>query len=459
MVAVDTATARAWQDITAAGSGGHTVALQGHVLGGDGTRSIEPLPITDCQWGWDGASTAPLSATLTVPAVDWSRAPAVDWRPASMWSAVTPFGNRIEVTVTVDGGDRTATIPLGVGLISQVAYARPAETLTITLTDLSAELQQAVTVVDFALLADTPLPEVLAAVLSGSGVHIVPPLVGVPAGTVKARTWPPGTSCWQIIQEACAAVSASLRAWFDRSGALRVGVLATDVFPSGQTPGAPVWRLGTGTGGHLTEMESVLSRDGVVNTVAVAVEDSEVADAVYADIHGEETGMAVSDLDKLERLSGGGTGFARPLRKASVAFDDSGGTWVPRPDDNRGHLRSPRQMVEWARGQVGSGWPDQHCLAWVSTAILGRESYGGAYARYVWENKPASVTTWPKDPTPPKGALCVWNGAVGHGAGHIGISIGDGWMISATGGRVGKQRIATFAVGGLANYYGAVVPY
>jgi hypothetical protein len=115
--------------------------------------------------------------------------------------------------------------------------------------------------------------------------------------------------------------------------------------------------------------------------------------------------------------------------------------------------RTPRQYVAWARSQVGSGYEVDRCLRWVSEAVSGAAGRGGAYARYVWEKAPASAVKSPGDTNPPIGAIVVWSGPTGGGAGHIGISVGGGRFISATSGRVVELSIAGFG-----SYYGAMTP-
>ena len=116
--------------------------------------------------------------------------------------------------------------------------------------------------------------------------------------------------------------------------------------------------------------------------------------------------------------------------------------------------RSPRQYVAWAQSRVGTPYENYRCLRWVSEAVYGAAGRGGDEARMVWENAPASAAKSPGDTTPPIGAIVVWGPPTGGGAGHIGISIGGGKMISATGGAVGVQSIAGFG----SNYYGAMSP-
>lgn len=135
-------------------------------------------------------------------------------------------------------------------------------------------------------------------------------------------------------------------------------------------------------------------------------------------------------------------------------LDDSDG-WIQGADKVWPRCsRSPRQYVAWARARNGTGWADGKCLAWVSTALSGGEGLGGLYARYVWERAPASAAKAAGDTSPPIGAIVVWGPPTGGGAGHVGISIGGGKFISATGGRVQVLSIAGFG----SNYYGAMTP-
>jgi hypothetical protein len=116
--------------------------------------------------------------------------------------------------------------------------------------------------------------------------------------------------------------------------------------------------------------------------------------------------------------------------------------------------RTPRQYVAWAQSQVNNGYANNRCLQWVSEAVSGAAGRGGAYARYVWEKAPASAVKSHGDTSPPIGAIVVWGSPTGGGAGHIGISIGGGRYISATGGRVQNLPIAGFG----SNYFGAMTP-
>ena len=130
------------------------------------------------------------------------------------------------------------------------------------------------------------------------------------------------------------------------------------------------------------------------------------------------------------------------------------GEWIQGADRVWPHCtRTPRQYVAWARGQLGQGFRNNGCLAWVSIAVSGTEGRGGYYARYVWEKAPASAVKSPGNTHPPIGAIVVWGPPTGGGAGHVGISVGGGRFISATGGRVVELNIAGFG-----SYYGAMTP-
>ena len=130
------------------------------------------------------------------------------------------------------------------------------------------------------------------------------------------------------------------------------------------------------------------------------------------------------------------------------------GEWIQGADRVWPHCtRTPRQYVAWARSQLGQSFGYNLCLAWVSIAVSGAQGRGGLYARYVWEKAPASAVKSPGDTNPPIGAIVVWSAPTGGGAGHIGISVGGGKFISATGGRVVERNIAGFG-----SYYGAMTP-
>ena len=153
------------------------------------------------------------------------------------------------------------------------------------------------------------------------------------------------------------------------------------------------------------------------------------------------------------RTSGGGDGGLPPIG------DLGEGQWIDGADKRwLNCTRTPRQYVAWAVARNGTGYADRRCLQWVSEAVSGAAGRGGMYARYVWEKRPAGTPTT-SSRTPPIGAIVVWDqeSKGGHGgvAGHIGISLGGGKFISATGGMVRVDRIE----GGWAQgYFGAMAP-
>lgn len=120
--------------------------------------------------------------------------------------------------------------------------------------------------------------------------------------------------------------------------------------------------------------------------------------------------------------------------------------------------RTPEQYVRLAVSRNNTGYEVDRCLRWVSEMVSGSAGRGGAYARYVWEKRPAGTPTTTST-TPPIGAIVVWDqeSKGGHGgvAGHIGISLGGGKFISATSGRV---QVLTISGGWLGGYLGAMAP-
>ena len=159
-------------------------------------------------------------------------------------------------------------------------------------------------------------------------------------------------------------------------------------------------------------------------------------------------------------------GLYRPRKSAVVAKGSSStgtggdttlgdGEWIDGADKVWPPCtRTPRAYVQYALNHVGQSWRANGCLAWVSVAVSGTEGRGGEYARYVWEKRPANTPTT-QSRTPPIGAIVVWNGSHGGGAGHVGISIGGGRFISATGGSV---RADSISGGWASGYYGAMAP-
>lgn len=131
------------------------------------------------------------------------------------------------------------------------------------------------------------------------------------------------------------------------------------------------------------------------------------------------------------------------------------GEWIADADRRYpGCSRTPREIVAFARSQVGNGFRQSGCLAWMSIAARGSEGLGGYSARYVWGYAPAGAAKSAGDTNPPIGAIVVWGRGAGQGHGHIGVSIGGGRFISATGGAVQNLPIAGFT----SDYLGAMVP-
>jgi len=118
--------------------------------------------------------------------------------------------------------------------------------------------------------------------------------------------------------------------------------------------------------------------------------------------------------------------------------------------------RTPKQAVAWALVKAAppnNTWGQRLCLNFVSQAF-GKNNLGGGQASFVWDKAPASAIKSPGDTSPPAGALVVWGVGAGQGAGHIGISIGGGKMVNASGGRVFIASIAGFT----SDYKGAMTP-
>lgn len=326
MIAADTV--RAWKRATAAGEGGYTSMFRAQVQSPHGDLVPDQVPVIDCQWSWDGASTRPLSGTVTVPAIDWSDPAApVDWRPTHTRAALVPFGNRLVVDAGVDAGYGPVWVRLGVGLIRTVDYQRPEEVLRVTVSDLGDEFDQAKTVTDFTLVEAVTVRQLLDVLRFGAHLPYLPAVAdpgGLLARTVPAgRTWAPGTSLWDVLQDGVRAADPAASAWFDRDGQLRFGQLTLDTArpPGQQLAARPDWALRTGDGGHVLGLQSSLTRDGAVNLVAVAVEDSEVIDPEYADAdttpEDDWEGMRRKEFEAAGMSTIGGSGSNMAVSKPS----------------------------------------------------------------------------------------------------------------------------------------------
>lgn len=332
MVSIPAGTVAAWKRATSAGGGGYTTTLEATILDAYGTPLSRTVKVIDAQWEWDGTSTKPLSGSLTVPAIDFSdMLEPVDWRPSHVRSPLTPFGNRVRMRAGVDNSIDTATVDLGMGLIKSVEYSRPAEVLTVAVTDLADELDQAQLTVDFSILAaGTTLSVVVESMLIAASLPRDPAVVDVlgllPRQVPPERTWNPGTSVWEVIQDAVQAVDPDARAWFDRDGTLRIDVLTVDVTrpPNVVLTSRPEYTLRTGPGGHITELQSELTREGAVNLVAVAVEDSEIVEPELPDPddtstpENRESDRAGERRNRAEAVAGKASGMAKKVTTPSA---------------------------------------------------------------------------------------------------------------------------------------------
>jgi len=133
--------------------------------------------------------------------------------------------------------------------------------------------------------------------------------------------------------------------------------------------------------------------------------------------------------------------------------------------DGRRNPRTATQAIAWAQDLLGATvLPDAtntpqsgHCLRFVTLAYGYTAGY--LYAYQVRTSAPASIRH-PGDWNPPPGAVVVWSnaGGLGGGAGHIGISIGGGKMISTSNTTVRMMPIRNNGYVPDANYYGWMPP-
>ena len=133
----------------------------------------------------------------------------------------------------------------------------------------------------------------------------------------------------------------------------------------------------------------------------------------------------------------------------AVAFDGEVDALLPRGYRNP---RSSDAAVRWALSQVGVHRDSGYCLRFVDLAF-GRPS-GPPSAHLVWTQSPTDLHH--TQGTPPAGAVVVWSSAIGDGHGHIAVSLGDGRMVSTTGGPVSILPIQGFADDA---YLGWMPPY
>ncbi|HPJ17655.1 MAG: hypothetical protein H6524_00415 [Actinobacteria bacterium] len=114
--------------------------------------------------------------------------------------------------------------------------------------------------------------------------------------------------------------------------------------------------------------------------------------------------------------------------------------------------RSAEEAVRWALGQVGVNRDTGHCLRFVNLAY-GRPS-GPPSAYLVWTRSNPNLHRFTGPP--PRGSVVVWSNAIGGGHGHIGVSLGDGTMVSTTSGAVSILSIKGYADSA---YFGWMPPY
>ena len=117
----------------------------------------------------------------------------------------------------------------------------------------------------------------------------------------------------------------------------------------------------------------------------------------------------------------------------------------------------PIDLVETAQSYVGKTWAEKSCLNFVANMV--QKTYGTAYnpapCAYEYGTKYLDKTT--KDDIP-IGADVFFTGSKtlcgNHKAGHIGIYVGDGYMIHAWAGKVVKAKADSITKNGTYKYRG-----
>ena len=152
-------------------------------------------------------------------------------------------------------------------------------------------------------------------------------------------------------------------------------------------------------------------------------------------------------------VAGAGSASAGLGRTESAALLTGGPTRIDNalPPGYR-NPRSAKRAVKWALGQVGVARDAGYCLRFVNLAY-GRPS-GPPSAYLVWTRSDPRLhhTGWDS----PRGSVVVWSSAIGGGHGHIAISLGDGRMVSTTGGAIAVLPIRGYADDA---YLGWMPPY
>lgn len=136
--------------------------------------------------------------------------------------------------------------------------------------------------------------------------------------------------------------------------------------------------------------------------------------------------------------------------------------WVPGADKVwRLCNKTPRAIVAQALRDAAAGkfWGTSKCLNYVSHVCTGSPpsygaagGHGGAYARYVWDNKPPG-TPHGSDRNAPAGSLVVWRH---NSVGHIAIAVGNGKMVTTSNGPVRLMGIGDYM--GWGGYAGWMAP-
>jgi len=259
------------------------------------------IHITDLTWTLDGSSSLPFSARLTVPA-RWYGPDGVETLliPVTSGSPLTPYGNRIHITMTVtapSGAAAVVSLPPGLIMSTQVAY--PDQKVVIEVGDIAEELAQ--------IELTMPMPhaaqwkavgnttrkwvEFLCDWAGGKKLKLHDPmnalgqrddvLVDSEASPITSGViWQPGTTVWDAIV-GLGLARGQARIFFNRSAELTCLPQLASSDPSSWaladvgTAGTPAWVIGGGDGtGELVEISASITRKGLVNRVVALVEDT-----------------------------------------------------------------------------------------------------------------------------------------------------------------------------------------
>lgn len=139
------------------------------------------------------------------------------------------------------------------------------------------------------------------------------------------------------------------------------------------------------------------------------------------------------------------------------ALMDYAGEWVPNADKRGNNCKfTPREMVERAYKWIGKDAYARHCQTFID--VLGKGHPGGAATAFdTWAQRPDDTPHGP-EVNAPAGAVVVWDRGVGDGAGHIAMSVGNGKMITTTGGAIKKCAIKDGYISGTSHYVGWMYP-